>query len=482
MNKLTEKIRDIPNGIKSGIVYTFSTLFTRGLAIITVPIFTRLMTTDQIGLVNLYNSWYSMISVIATLSLTSGGFQLAMKEFKNSRDQYESSVLSITSLMAFLIGIIYFVNPSFWEGVLGLPKSLIILMLVGFLVAPARDFWMARQRYEYKYKLSGLVSILSAVAASALSVAVVLHMNSIGAADVAEGRLLANYVVIYGVAGVFWVFLFVKGKKLYDKKFWKYSLTLSLPLVGYAIARQILDVSDRMMISKMVGNDKVGIYSTLYAVSSISLVAWNAINASFIPYLYQNIDNSSKKKNVQRLASILLALYATIAIVLTFLAPEIVRILATNEYYEAIYIMPPIAAGIFLTSVSNMYSNILVYYKRTNVIMFSSAFAAFVNIILNFIFIKTIGYQAAAYTTLIAYILLALIEGIFASKEYKKVTNDKMMIYNNKVIVIMALVTILVSMCGLFFYSFSMIRYLLCIAFGIIAIVIAMYYKRNRQR
>ena len=482
MNKLTEKIRDIPNGIKSGIVYTFSTLFTRGLAIITVPIFTRLMTTDQIGLVNLYNSWYSMISVIATLSLTSGGFQLAMKEFKNSRDQYESSVLSITSLMAFLIGIIYFVNPSFWEGVLGLPKSLIILMLVGFLVAPARDFWMARQRYEYKYKLSGLVSILSAVAASALSVAVVLHMISIGAADVADGRLLANYVVIYGVAGVFWVFLFVKGKKLYDKKFWKYSLTLSLPLVGYAIARQILDVSDRMMISKMVGNDKVGIYSTLYAVSSISLVAWNAINASFIPYLYQNIDNSSKKKNVQRLASILLALYATIAIVLTFLAPEIVRILATNEYYEAIYIMPPIAAGIFLTSVSNMYSNILVYYKRTNVIMFSSAFAAFVNIILNFIFIKTIGYQAAAYTTLIAYILLALIEGIFASKEYKKVTNDKMMIYNNKVIVIMALVTILVSMCGLFFYSFSMIRYLLCIAFGIIAIVIAMYYKRNRQR
>lgn len=480
MNKLTKKIQNIPIGIKSGIVYTFSTLFTRGLAIITIPIFTRLMTTDQIGVVNLYNSWYSMISVFATLSLTSGGFQLAMKEFKNSRDQYESSVLSITSLMAVLIGIIYFVNPSFWEGVLGLPKLLIILMLVGFLVAPARDFWMARQRYEYKYKLSGLVSILSAVIASALSVAVVLHMNSVGAADVAEGRLLANYAVIYGVAGVIWLFLFAKGKKLYDKKFWKFSLSLSLPLVGYAIARQILDVSDRMMISKMVGNDKVGIYSTLYTVSSISLVAWNAINASFIPYLYQNIDNSSKKKNVQRLASILLALYAAIAIVLTFLAPEIVRILATDEYYEAIYIMPPIAAGIFLTSVSNMYSNILVYYKRTNVIMFSSAFAAIVNIILNYIFIKTIGYQAAAYTTLIAYILLALIEGVFASKEYKKITNDKMMIYNNKVILIMALVTILVSMCGLFFYSFSMIRYLLCIAFGIIAIVIAMYYKRNR--
>lgn len=49
---------------------------------------------------------------------------------------------------------------------------------------------------------------------------------------------------------------------------------------------------------------------------------------------------------------------------LLFLAPEIVRILATKEYYEAIYIMPPIAAGVFLTSVSNMYSNLLIYHKK----------------------------------------------------------------------------------------------------------------------
>lgn len=43
----------------------------------------------------------------------------------------------------------------------------------------------------------------------------------------------------------------------------------------------------------MVGNDAVGIYSTLYTVSSISLLVWTAINSSFIPYLYQNIE---KKK------------------------------------------------------------------------------------------------------------------------------------------------------------------------------------------
>lgn len=49
---------------------------------ITVPIFTRIMSTSEIGMVNLYNSWYSLLNVIATLSLTSGGFQAAMKDFE----------------------------------------------------------------------------------------------------------------------------------------------------------------------------------------------------------------------------------------------------------------------------------------------------------------------------------------------------------------------------------------------------------------
>ena len=66
MKRIIDKIRNIPTGAKSAIVYTASSVFTRGLAIITVPIFTRLMTTEQIGVVNIYNSWYSLISAFAT--------------------------------------------------------------------------------------------------------------------------------------------------------------------------------------------------------------------------------------------------------------------------------------------------------------------------------------------------------------------------------------------------------------------------------
>ena len=125
------KINNIHGGVKSAFVYTFATVFSRGLAIITVPIFTRLMTTEQIGIVNLYNSWYSLISVLATLSLTSGGFAVAMKEFEGERDQYLSSVLSLTSGISTVIGIILILFSDFFTKITGLSRLLLIIMSIG---------------------------------------------------------------------------------------------------------------------------------------------------------------------------------------------------------------------------------------------------------------------------------------------------------------------------------------------------------------
>lgn len=455
--KLTSSIRRVPIEVKSAAVYTLSTLFSRGLAIITVPIFTRLMTTGQIGIVNLYNSWYSMISAIATLSLTSGGYVVALREYESRRDQYQSSVLSLTSLISIFIAIVYAINPQLWSRVLGLPKGLISLMLVGFLFAPARDFWLARQRYEYKYKLSGFVMIGSALVASAFSIITVLKLSTVNESAVAEGRLYSNYLIIYGVSAFIWLYTFVKGKTLYNKEFWKLSLSLSLPLVGYSVASQILTVSDRMMISQMAGNSAVGIYGTLYTVSSLSLLVWQAVHSSFVPYIFRNIGKNHS--GIKRVSAQLMTFYAIVAILMTFMAPEIVRILATEDYYEAIYIMPPIASGVFFTSFANLYSDIAVYYKKTKYVMYPAIIAAVSNLILNYIFINFYGYMAAAYTTLFSYMLFAFFQGLWARKICKENGIKEGTIYNDKFMIVLAIVTTLISLSGILFYENIILRY-----------------------
>lgn len=469
----------IPVGFKSAIVYLFATVFTRGLAIITTPIFTRIMTTDQVGMVNLYSSWYSMITVVSTLALTSGGFSIALREFEKERDQYVSSVLSLTSIVAIGLALVYSISITFWNDVTGLPTHLMVLLLVGLLVAPARDFWLSRQRFEYQYKLSGTVTVLSAIFASGLAVAAVLYANSIGYSDIASVRLFANYFIIYGVAFIIWLSIFWQGRCFYSSKYWRFSLQLSLPLIGYSVASQILSVSDRMMISKMVGNSAVGIYGTLYTVSSISLMVWTAINASFVPYLYQNMENTKSK--IKKLSMSMLGMYSLVAILLVYLAPEIVRILATEEYYKGIYIMPPIAGGVYFIAVSNLYSNILVYLKRTNIIMISSIIAAVINVILNYIMIEAYGYMAAAYTTLLSYVVMAVLLSIWANREFKKHITEVDFVYDNKLILAVSIVTLVISLFAILIYDYGIVRYTVAAVFLILTVMYGIHYLKENK-
>ena len=469
------KKNGLSESAKSAVVYTFATLFSRGLAIITVPIFTRMMPTAQIGTVNLYNSWYSLISAFATLSLTSGGFAVAMKEYASDRDKYQSSVLSLTSIIALIIVTIFLFAPSFWSEILGLPRILIVLMLFGFLFAPARDFWLARQRYEYKYKLAGIVTIGSALIASILSVVAVLYSNEYGTIDAADARLIANYAVVYGVAAIIWISTLVKGKTFFNIEYWKMSLALSIPLVGYSIAAQILSVSDRMMISQMVGNSAVGVYGTLYTVSSLSLMIWQAIHSSFVPFLFQNIEK--KEQNIKNVSFVLMLLYALVAVMLTYMAPEIVRVLATEEYMEAIYIMPPIAAGVFFTAYANIYSDIAVYFKKTKYVMYPAIVAAAANVVLNYIFIKMFGYMAAAYTTLIAYILLAYLQAVWANKVCKENGIGKEKIFSDQKMLVMAIVTVVLCLLGIALYHFTVLRYIVVLGVIVFSLFLAKKYN-----
>jgi len=435
------------------------------------------MSTDEVGKVNLFSSWYSMLSVVVTLSLTSGGFAIALKEFEKERDQYVSSILSLTSMIAIAVSVVYSIAPQFWNDITGLSTELTILMLVGFLVAPARDFWLSWQRYEYKYRIPGFITCVSAVVASVLSVVVVLNMTKMGSSKIAEGRLFANYSVVFGVAAIIWIYILLKGKTIYNTRYWKFSLNLSLPLVGYSIASQILNTSDRLMISKMIGNSAVGIYSTLYTVSSLSLMVWYALNSSFAPYLYQNIGKECHR--IKEISLSILGLYGVMAVLLVFCAPEIVWILATEEYYEAIYIMPPIAAGVFLISIANLYSNILVYLNKTKYIMFSSMVAAVLNIALNALVIPVLGYMAAAYTTMVSYIVMAMLLALNAKKQFNIYNGSLEKVYSNQKIVIMSVTFILISMSGLLVYRYIILRYL-CITFiFILGISLLKKYRHN---
>ena len=457
------KIKSIPVQVKATLAYTFSSVLSQGLLFLTTPIFTRLMSTEEMGLVTTYNAWNGILINIVTLSLCSGAFNVAMMEFPQKKDEYLSSMLGLSTTSTVLFFLLYFFFYKGWNNLFTLSTPLMLIMFLGFLFNPAKDLWMSRKRYEYKYIEFLIVSVIVSIITILLSVFSVVYCKNHTDFNLGNVRVIINGLVLCLSSLPFFIYIFYKGKSFFNLKFWKYALIINTPLIFHALSKHILDMSDRLMISNICGKSEVGIYGVLYTVSSISLIIWNAINQALVPYIFQSIKNDKKEK-INNITFSILIVYGVVSVGLSLIAPEIVKVLATEEYYQAIYIMPPIAAGIFLTSIYSLFSTVTLYYKKTNYIMYATIMASIINVVLNSIFIRKYGFIAAAYTTLIAYVFLSLFQYVFMCK------CNKEKLYNTKKIVILSLLVISSNLLCIPLYRMNVIRYITIMLIGIISI------------
>lgn len=84
--------------------------------------------------------------------------------------------------------------------------------------------------------------------------------------------------------------IFYKGKCFFNKRYWKYALLFNVPLIPHYLANYALGQSDRIMIGKLIGSSEAAFYSVAYTISMMMMLIISAINNSFIPYLYKELD------------------------------------------------------------------------------------------------------------------------------------------------------------------------------------------------
>lgn len=457
----------IPAPLKASIWFTICSVIEKGVSLLTTPIFTRILTSEQYGTYSIYQSWYSIITIFATLNLHAGVYNNGMTKWPEDRSRYTSSLQGLSTSLTLLLLLIYSSNYSFWNGVFGLSTFFMLVMFIELIFVPAFSFWAASQRYDYKYKKLVIVSIFIGIASPILGIIAVMATEY-----KAEARILAYVIVQVCVGIVLYIYNMYKGRYFFVKKYWKFALTFNLPLIPHYLSQTILNQVDRIMISQMVGNSEAAIYSVAYTISMMFTIITNAINNTFIPYTYKSLQNKHYKE-LRRSTNILLLLVAFCCIVAMALGPEIIRIFAAPEYYEARWIVPPVAAALFFMFVFPLFCNIEFYFEQTKTIMIASCGAAIANIILNRVGIQQYGYIAAAYTTLICYILLALTHYcVYKYLAKKHDINESL--YDVKIIFILSL-TILVIMIGMtLVYDVVIVRYM-------IILLIVLVVLKNRR-
>lgn len=400
--------------VKAGSWYTVTNFFTKGIAFLTLPIFTRLLSTEDYGIVSLFTSWVAIFSVIISLDFweTIG---IAKNEYKKKYDEYASSILFL-SLIIFSIFLTFFVIFSdFFSNLVGLEAPLFYLMIFGSYFTFVLNFTLSKFRFEYKYKVTSIITILKALVAVGISIYLILYVF-----DQKEyyGRIIGQMLPLFMVGIVFLFYILFKGKKLVGFKYWKFALITSIPMIIHTLSAIINSQFDRIIIDRYFGSAETGIYSFAYNLSMIVTVLLSSTSTAWVPWFYEKMEKmdyaiiKNKGKMFRDIFTIGFGL-------MLLLSPEIVKIMADESYWEGLVILPIVFLGIYFQFLYSFEVNVELYLKKTALISLGTMLSAGINVGLNFWLVPKYGYIAAAYTTLISYMFLFIFHYIFTSKVIK---------------------------------------------------------------
>lgn len=473
-SKIKTKYSSMPVQVRASLWFLISTFMQKAVSVISTPIFTRLLTTQQYGEYNVFQSWMGIITVIVTLNLFYGVFLQGLVKFEHEAKIYASSMQGLTLALCSFWTVIYFIFHDFFNQLFELNTVQMSFMLIMIWTSAVFQFWSAEQRVNNKYRLLVGLTILVMIAQPAIGVVLVQLSD---AAYKATARIMG--MVIVNIAAYTWCFFvqMKRGKKFFSKKYWLYALKFNLPLVPHYLSQTLLYGSDRIMISRYVSESAAGIYSLAYSVAVIMTMFNTAITQTMGPWMYRKI-KEHKPQDIAPIVYSAMLIIAAANLTLIMLAPEAISIFAPPEYCDAKWVIPPVALSVFFMFMYDMFASFQFYFEKSWFIMAASVFGAALNIGLNYLFLSprwfNFGYVAAGYTTLICYILYALCHYLCMRWVCKK-HMDGAKVYDAKVLLGVSLCLVASGLMLSMTYEVPILRYSLV---GIILLLLIIFHKK----
>lgn len=467
MKKLIKKWNSMPITVKVSTAYAVCSILQKCLSFITLPIFTRLLTEEQYGQVTIYASWHGILQLLLSLNLAYGSFSTAMIKFKDDRDGYIASVEGICLILSFFFLVIYIPFRYHWNQLFELPTFILFIMIAEILGTTALSLWSGKKRFEFRYIGIIAITLLISVASPIIQfILVVTHVEK------GYYRIIGAAVTNIIVGGIIFSLNIFRGRNIVSKKYWRFALKFNIPLLAYYLSQVIFNQSDRIMISHMAGKDKAAMYGVAYSLAMVLTFVLNAIDNSYVPWLYEKME-SGKTEGNKKFSLIIAGLIALLLSGVIWFAPEIILIMGGEKYVEAVSVVPPVAISLLLLFYSQLFINVEFYYEEKSKLVWASIGAAVVNLVLNRIFIGIFGYVAAAYTTLASYMIFA-----FANQRaMKQIINKKKQpdnLFDYKKLLLLFVVFVGVSVAGVALYGSLLARTATCAM-----VLLMMLLKRN---
>lgn len=470
MKKLIDKYKMLPAPAKASLWFIVCGFLQKGIAFLTTPVFTRIMSEEAYGQYSSYMAWMNIFTVIASLNLSAGVYTRGLVKYEDDEGDFSSSMITLSTVCIAIVFLVIMICYKVINKFTDLSVFLLIIMFVEIWETAVFHFWSNRERVNYRYKKLVVLTLIYVLFSQMLSVVAIMN---IGANKQVEARTVSIAICGFIIFTPMFISILKKGKKYYSKFYWTYALKFNLPLVPHYLSQIVLNESDKLMIKSICGANYTGYYSVAYSVSMIMLIFNNSVSGVMNPWIYKSIKNGDYKK-IGQISYYILAVIALINFLLIAIAPEVLVIIAPDSYQQALWVIPPVTASVYFMFLYNLFATFEYYFEKTHYVMLSSLMCAVTNVVLNYIFIAKYGFIAAGYTTLACYILVSLLHYIFMRKTCKKHLNN-VKVYNFLIILAIGFCLMVAGGIMMLLYPMWYIRYSMLM---LVALFIFAYRKR----
>jgi O-antigen/teichoic acid export membrane protein len=388
-------------------VYGLGSLVSRFIAVLLLPVYTRFLSPADYGLIETLIALSAILTVLLAAGVKSAFFRFY---FDEPDEPGKRRVIRTSFWFTMAMGTAGLVAGLVLAGPIskllfdtGEHADLVRAAFVGLWAHVNYEQMTSLFRVEQRstaYLVATLINLGLTVGATVLLV-VVLEKGPIG---VIVGNFTGTLLVYAGL-------LAYRREQLgleWDRPLLREMNSFGMPLVPSALFLWALNFSDRFFLVKLAGPREVGLYSIGVRLASAIVLLLAAFRTAWPAFAYSIEDDREAARTYAFVLTYLVAVTSWMALALGVLAPWLVQLLTTEEFYSAERVVAPLA---FAAAAFGAYIVVVIGIgraRRTRSNWIVTGVAAALNIVLNIALIPEFGMMGAAVATIGAYAALFL--------------------------------------------------------------------------
>lgn len=403
--------------IRSSTLYLLPVIVTNALPIITLPVFTRILTVEEYGAYALALVYAIFLNGICNFGLGIV-YERNFFEFTSHRDKsglFYSILLFVLSTIAFAAFITFIFKKNLASIIIGDSSYdyLLFYAFCGVSLMNFKQYFLTYFKNTQDVKNYVVYMIIESVILTAFSLFLIVFLE-VGVIGLPLGQFFAS--------GLICLILFVKFTSFLPfRTNWsllRNSLKLSFPLTPRIFLGVIGTQFDKYMLGILGALGGVGVYTIGQKIGNITFTFMSAIQNVFAPQVYKLMFSEESEGAVTIGRFLTPYFYVSIlgGLILALFSEEVILILTPESYHGSIEIVSILCLlyGIYFFGKQPQ----LIYAKKTWMVSILTMIGIVLNVAINIPFIKMWGAIGAAFGTLLAGVISNAITFYLSQKAY----------------------------------------------------------------